>query len=140
MAQKNYTNGDITVSWKPDLCIHSTNCVNGLAEVFNPQARPWVNMQGATSERIIAQVERCPSGALSYFRNAVDETSENVSVEMLVEVLPDGPLVVHGSLHIKGIDGNESKRAPKTAFCRCGASHNKPFCDGSHRAANFKDD
>ena len=140
MTQKNYTNGEVTVIWKPDLCTHSANCVNGLGEVFNPQARPWVNMQGAASERIIAQVEKCPSGALCYFINDEGEKTETTSVETRVEVLANGPLVVYGTLRLKDKAGNETVRSDKTAFCRCGASSNKPFCDGSHLAAHFKDE
>jgi putative redox protein len=61
-----YTNGEITVLWKPKRCIHSGTCVRGLPRVFNVAARPWVNMLGATTEEIRAQVERCPSGALTW--------------------------------------------------------------------------
>lgn len=66
---KHYTNAEVTVVWKPNLCIHSTNCFQGLLQVFNPSKRPWVNMQGASSEKIIEQVKQCPSQALSYFMN-----------------------------------------------------------------------
>ncbi len=66
---KHYTNGEVTVVWKPSLCIHSTNCFRGLIQVFNPSKRPWVNMQGAATEKIIEQVKQCPSEALSYFIN-----------------------------------------------------------------------
>jgi len=66
---KKYTNGEITVVWQPDKCIHSANCLNGLPEVFDPDKRPWVNILGADTERIIEQVKKCPSGALSYFIN-----------------------------------------------------------------------
>jgi uncharacterized Fe-S cluster protein YjdI len=64
-----YSNGEVTVLWKPDLCIHSGNCVRGLQEVFNPQTRPWININGAITERIVEQVKKCPSGALSFFMN-----------------------------------------------------------------------
>lgn len=64
-----YSNEDITVVWKPDVCQHSTLCWKGLIEVFNPRERPWIKMDGATAERIIEQVRKCPSGALSYFEN-----------------------------------------------------------------------
>jgi putative redox protein len=60
-----YKEGDVTVVWKPDLCKHSGRCVKGLPGVFNVQARPWVNMQGASGEEIMRQVEKCPTGALS---------------------------------------------------------------------------
>ncbi len=68
-SQKAYSNGEITVIWKPGVCIHSGKCVQGLGEVFNVSARPWINIDGASTDRIIKQVEQCPSGALSYVRN-----------------------------------------------------------------------
>jgi uncharacterized Fe-S cluster protein YjdI len=64
--EKTYTNGKITVIWKPGVCIHSAKCVQGLGPVFNVNARPWINMQGSGSDSIVKQVEQCPSGALSY--------------------------------------------------------------------------
>lgn len=67
---KEYTNGDITVVWKPKVCTHSTNCWKGLLNVFDPRKRPWINMDGATSERIMQQIDACPSKALSYRKNA----------------------------------------------------------------------
>ena len=68
-SEKTYTNGEITVIWKPGVCLHSAKCVQGLGEVFNVNASPWINMDGSGTERIIKQVEQCPSGALSYLRN-----------------------------------------------------------------------
>lgn len=78
---KKYSNGQITVVWKPGICQHSTICwkgAGGLLQVFNPKEKPWINMDGASSERIIAQVNKCPSGALSYYYN---EEPENDSKE-----------------------------------------------------------
>lgn len=69
MTEKKYTNGEITVVWKPESCIHSKNCWKGLITVFNPKDKPWIKMDGASSERIIEQVKKCPSGALSFFLN-----------------------------------------------------------------------
>jgi putative redox protein len=68
-SEKTYSNGEITVIWNPGACIHSARCVQGLGEVFNVSARPWINMDGSVSDRIIKQVDQCPSGALTYFRN-----------------------------------------------------------------------
>ena len=71
MSQKtfNYSNKEITVIWQPEICQHSTLCWKGLLQVFNPQKRPWINMDGATTQQIIEQVQKCPSGALTYIKN-----------------------------------------------------------------------
>lgn len=66
---KTYTNGEVTIVWKPALCTHSRNCFTGLPEVFHPKELPWVTPQGSTTDRIVAQVKKCPSGALSCFMN-----------------------------------------------------------------------
>jgi len=70
MTQKEYSNAEITVIWKPGLCQHSTHCWKGLINVFNPQKKPWIDITGDTSERIVAQVKKCPSEALSYIYNS----------------------------------------------------------------------
>lgn len=62
---KEYSNGEITVLWEADLCIHSCNCFSQLPSVFQPKERPWIKINGASSSEIIAAVETCPSGALS---------------------------------------------------------------------------
>lgn len=71
MAQKTfkYSNGEVTIVWQPHLCIHSGNCSRGLPEVFKPREKPWITPEGSTTDKIIQQVKKCPSGALSYFMN-----------------------------------------------------------------------
>lgn len=139
---KKYTRGDVTVIWKPEQCIHSTICWKGLIQVFNPRARPWINMEGASTERIIEQVMKCPSGALSYIKEEKEEVQQVGEVERTtaVEAMKNGPLLVYGNLKIKDSKGNEHTKSKVTAFCRCGASANKPFCDGSHMRIGFKDE
>jgi len=66
---KKYSNGEVTVIWKPHLCIHSGNCFRGLPHVFNPLVRPWIKPDGTDTEKIINQVNKCPSGALTYDMN-----------------------------------------------------------------------
>lgn len=70
-----YSNGKVTVVWKPKVCIHSTLCWKGLIEVFDPREKPWIKMNGASTERIIEQVKKCPSGGLGYFMN---EKADNI--------------------------------------------------------------
>jgi uncharacterized Fe-S cluster protein YjdI len=65
---KRYSNGEVTVIWRPSLCQHSGVCVGGLPEVFDSRRRPWIELRHADSKAITDQVERCPSGALAWER------------------------------------------------------------------------
>lgn len=137
---KKYDNGEITVVWKPAMCIHSKICwqATGLPEVFNPREKPWVKINGSTTERIIEQVNKCPSAALSfYFTNAETLTPEPATIQTKVEAILNGPLMVYGTIAVKDQYGNETTKEKTTAFCRCGLSGNKPYCDGSHKATLF---
>ena len=140
MSKKEYTNGEVTVVWKPGLCIHSAVCVKGLPGVFQPDEKPWIKADGASTEAIVEQVKKCPSGALSYFMKD-DEgqaTTAGHEKETLVEIRKGGPLLVHGRLHLNYPDGTVEEVDQTTAFCRCGHSSKKPFCDGTHRKAGFE--
>ncbi len=141
MAKK-YTNGEVTILWQPDLCIHSGVCVNGLPGVFKPNERPWITPENATSEQLVEQVRKCPSGALSI----IEENHEKkIKPDMEkgntnVEVTANGPLRVSGPCEIKMPDGSSQVLEKDVWLCRCGASANKPFCDGAHRKAAFHPD
>ncbi len=63
--RKEYTNGEVTILWKAEKCIHSAVCAKGLSEVFRPHEKPWIQMGAVSSKDIEAQVKMCPSGALS---------------------------------------------------------------------------
>lgn len=67
---KHYTNGEVTIVWKPTLCTHSRNCFTGLPAVFHPKELPWITPDKSNTTQIIEQVKKCPSGALTYFMNA----------------------------------------------------------------------
>lgn len=131
---KQYSNDDITVVWKPDTCTHSKKCWTGLIEVFNPRNRPWIDLNGATTEKIKAQIDACPSGALSYLSKAEGFSDKMNEIE--VNCTKNGQLIVFGDVLITKSDGTVEKREKRTAFCGCGASENKPFCDGSHKNIN----
>ena len=230
---KQYTNGELTIVWKPAACIHSRNCwnaVTGMPQVFDPRKRPWITMEnGPSSAEIAAQVRRCPSGALSTYYNAEAKneapavktdglpgaayraplpatdhpapadseppavtahnapadaklagvTDQNAPADaeppgvtdhsaathpaplaatdraapgttvpepavtlpdpaaIRIKVLPNGPLLVHGLCEVEDAAGNLVQKPDTTAFCRCGASSNKPYCDGSHSRSGF---
>ena len=68
-VRKEYSNGEVTIVWQNALCTHSANCVRGLPEVFNSRATPWIKPENASTEKLIEQVKKCPSGALSFYMN-----------------------------------------------------------------------
>src|SRR5690606_38478541 len=112
---KKYSNGEVTVVWKPGLCSHSKICWTGLPTVFDPRVRPWVKPDGATTEDIIAQVDKCPSGALSWFRNnETNAASESPAPGIRIEVTKSGPLLVHGDIVLKDKHGNETVKQKVT--------------------------
>lgn len=135
--KREYTNGEITVVWEAEKCTHSGLCAKGLPGVFRPRLRPWVKIDAATTEAIVNQVKHCPSGALSYYINSEKNKVVVETVETKVEVLENGPLLVYGTLKVTHKDGSEEVKNKTTAFCRCGASNNKPFCDGAHVKESF---
>jgi uncharacterized Fe-S cluster protein YjdI len=135
---KQYSNGEVTIVWKPSECIHSGICFRGLGEVFDPRKRPWITPEHSTTEKIIEQVKKCPSGALSYYLNRDTGESVKVEAETIVETTPNGPLMVYGNVSVKDSTGTITKKSNATAFCRCGASGKKPYCEGSQKKINFQ--
>ncbi|GAA4278599.1 (4Fe-4S)-binding protein [Aquimarina mytili] len=67
--KKEYSNQEITVVWKPGKCIHAGICVKTLPNVYDPNGKPWIKPENASTEALIKQIDKCPSGALSYYRN-----------------------------------------------------------------------
>ncbi len=133
---KEYSKGDLTVIWKPKTCIHAAECVKRLPEVYKPDEKPWIQLENATADELKAQIDACPSGALSYrLSNKQQETA--ASAQSKVQVKPNGPLLVFGNLEINHSDGSAEMKSKVTAFCRCGASANKPYCDGAHNKVDF---
>lgn len=154
MAKSNdreYSNGEITVFWKPDLCIHATICFMKLRKVFDPSSRPWINMKGASSQEIRDIVDQCPTDALSWKWNrdlSADEkevlANEPAGDEMVpapvaeITIIENGPALIQGKFRMKKPSGELIPSAQQIALCRCGSSKNKPYCDGSHYGSGFR--
>ena len=49
-----YTNGELTIVWQPEMCQHAGICVKMLPNVYHPKERPWVQIENATTEELIA--------------------------------------------------------------------------------------
>ena len=138
MLKKEYKNGELTVVWQPDMCIHSAVCFHQLPNVFRPRERPWIRMEGADAEAIRQTVMACPSGALSIKSVAPNEESPApVEVKSKVKVFENGPVRVLGPCEITLADGTIVEKPNGISFCRCGGSKILPFCDSSHKTNGF---
>ncbi len=143
---RSYSNDEVTVFWRPELCIHSANCLIGLPGVFDSSERPWVNIRGASSKEIMKTVDTCPSRALLYLKNAnfalrkARKKSKKPPKFARIQILKDGPAIISGNFILR--DPSRKKihlETEKAAICRCGASNKKPLCDGTHLRIGFKD-
>jgi uncharacterized Fe-S cluster protein YjdI len=135
-VKKEYATDEIVVEWEPRLCYHSHNCVRSLPQVFDPEKRPWVQIDAAAADDVAAAVARCPSGALRARRLGV--SSDRVADELEVRASENGPLLLRGGIRIVDAEGNLLYEGEKAALCRCGGSSNKPFCDGTHKTNGFR--
>lgn len=120
------------VRFEAKKCIHSRQCVLGRPDVFVPNVQgEWIHPDAATPDELLALAISCPSGAIEVERldGNPGETPPKVN---LARVRENGPLALHAEMTIAG-HGPQLR----ATLCRCGASANKPFCDGSHTAAGF---
>ena len=158
LGDREYSNDEIIVYWQPGKCIHATTCYRELIEVFNPRKKPWINMKGASTNRIIEVINKCPTEALTYkwidesknadivnekndkIKMAVEFSSEVKQIPVKIQVMTDGPLVVQGSFVVYNGEGTPLRTMTMTSFCRCGATQKIPYCDGSHRKIGFRSD
>ena len=137
MTKRTYRTDEIEVGWDSDRCIHTGLCLAAQPAVFDAQRRPWVDVSAASADDIAAAVEQCPSGALTY-RRLDDGPEEAVPDATTIVVWPSGPLRVRGRVEIQDARGDVFTAGPRVTLCRCGASKNQPYCDLSHKDADFK--
>jgi CDGSH-type Zn-finger protein/uncharacterized Fe-S cluster protein YjdI len=128
----------ITVSWSRRRCIHVAECVRGLPAVFEPGRVPWIEPAKAAADRVADVVRRCPTGALHFERHDGGAAEPAPAVNTVVPD-PDGPFYLSGDVEVVAQDGVAVVRDTRIALCRCGATKNRPFCDGSHWDAGFDD-
>ena len=133
---KKYKKEELTIVWEPKKCIHAAVCVKELPGVYDPNAKPWIKPENASVDQLKSQIDNCPSGALSYEQIETTNQIKNMNTE--VELMKNGPLLVKGNVDIKSHDGTIVTKEKMTAFCRCGASANKPYCDGKHKQVGFE--
>lgn len=132
-----YATDAITVTFDPTRCIHAAECIRTAPAVFDSRRRRWIKPELGDAELIETAVRRCPTGALAY--SLPDGVAESADVPS-VRTAPNGPLHVRGDAHVETEDGRVIATGLRMALCRCGATKNAPFCDGTHRAIGFRDD
>ena len=122
----------LTLVYTGNKCIHSRFCVTGAPTVFLANVQgPWIHPDAIETDALVEIAHLCPSGAIRYRRKDghADETPPPVN---LASVREAGPYAIRGDIRIDGLDPGF-----RATLCRCGASKNKPYCDGSHHAVNF---
>ncbi len=136
--RRSFAGTGITIHDNRGVCSHAGHCTDNLRSVFKLNEEPWIDPDGAAVEEIIATIRQCPSGALSYTVDGVEH--RNQTAEALVTVTKNGPYAVTGDIELIQQTHGEGASTEHYTLCRCGASKNKPFCDGSHWEIGFKDE
>ena len=125
----------ITVRDDRSICVHAGFCGNRVTNIWKQTAH---TDDSIVRVAVINEVEKCPSGAITY-RFDGDEVDNEADYPTEISVISDGPLWVTGGVAVTTSDGTQLEARTRVTLCRCGASANKPLCDGSHNEVGFKD-
>jgi CDGSH-type Zn-finger protein len=132
-----YAGKRITIFDNRAICAHAGICTDELKSVFRYGSEPWIDADGAAVQQIVDTIRKCPSGALSYAIEGVEGASPKR--EEMVTVTDNGPYTITGGVELMNVAFGDGASKEHYTLCRCGASKNKPFCDGSHWAVGFRD-
>ena len=132
-----YPGDGISINDNRSICAHAGFCTDNLPEVWRLKQEPWIDPHGAAAGEIAAVVRMCPSGALSYSIGGVEHRDREGGPAILVS--RNGPYFVTGRIELVDASWGDGASREHYTLCRCGQSKNKPFCDGSHWAADFSD-
>lgn len=136
-----YAGPEVTILDNRGICSHAGFCTRGLPAVWRSGVEPWIDPGAAPGGDIVATIRRCPSGALNV------EPAPGGSLPAApdpgrprIEITRNGPYRIRGGVALDGVAFGEGASREHFTLCRCGHSANKPFCDGSHWYAGFRDD
>ena len=122
----------LTLHYESKRCIHARFCVTGAPQVFLANVQgPWIHPDAIDPEALVAIAHACPSGAIRY-RRKDGRPEESAPPVNLIALREAGPYAVRAAIVL---DGQEQPF--RATLCRCGASKNKPYCDGSHHEVGF---
>jgi CDGSH-type Zn-finger protein/uncharacterized Fe-S cluster protein YjdI len=132
----------ISVTYNGPLYLTGELAIEGApADMQGVRTRAALCRCGASKNKPFCDNSHLAAGFQDF--GAVGETGPGPSANggpLKIKPVPNGPLMVEGSLRIRAGSGRVAWEGEKTWLCRCGASKNKPFCDGSHKAAGFTSD
>ena len=134
-----YSGGGITVRYERKKCIRAGECVKGLPLVFNPKQRRWISPENSDPASVALVIDKCPSGALTYEVDGEDKVLVAPAEQVAITCLTNGPVRIEGPVQVQLPDGTVQAKE-RVHLCRCGASENKPFCDGKHKSIGFEAD
>lgn len=141
-----YAGKNISIHDNRSICAHAGVCTDNLASVFRMKQEPWIDPDAASVEEIVAVIQKCPSGALSFTLEDKESTDQNQEPAIIpaifpaIFIAPNGPYVVSGCPDLLNTKWREGASKQQYTLCRCGASKNKPYCDGSHWSIEFTDE
>ena len=135
--RREFAGKEITISDNPGVCSHAGFCTDLSSEVFYTweNERRISNPDKGDKDKTINTIKKCPSGALAYKQKGT--MYDNFHSVEEIHISKDGPYFIKGSVKLEGEQPDSKEHY---ALCRCGASKNKPFCDGQHRYSGFRDD
>ena len=132
----------------PAMSLTDAEALCAFGRFCDPNGSVWnlVNETDAAATRaaFTRQTCDCPSGRLVAWDNATGKPVEpeyTPSIGVIDDPAKDcaGPLWLRGGVQLIGADGFRYEVRNRMTLCRCGASQNKPFCDGTHAAIGFRD-
>lgn len=122
----------LTLHFEARRCIHARFCVTGAPQVFLANVQgPWIKPDAMPVDALVEIAHACPSGAIGYRRKDGHDDERAPPVNLL-SVREAGPYAVRARIVLDG-----AAAGFRATLCRCGASKNKPFCDGSHHDVGF---
>lgn len=133
--RKEYAGDGVAMTDDKSLCWHAGFCVREFGKAWDLIGEAETD---ADQARVRQMIQDCPSGRLQYHEPAGSAPVEAERARRIA-VIDDGPLYVQGGVAVEGSDGEAYERLHRMSLCRCGASKNKPYCDGTHAEIGFSD-
>ena len=133
-----YRGRAIVIGFNPERCTHAAECLNGLPDVFDNTRKPWVDPDAAAADDVARVIQRCPTGALHFWRKDGGR-EESAPDRNTITVVENGPFYFSGKIRVVSPGGDAILQDTRLGLCRCGQSKNKLWCDGKHFFAGFHD-